>query len=120
MKRFTVIGALFALMMFLFATTALAFSWNPVDLVKGALDAWGWTAAAYIFSFILGLAIVGTIMAARIITTMKQLGELLVHLSERLSDRKMTADELKQTVDDIRAVANVWKTTPEKFNGSGT
>jgi hypothetical protein len=118
MKRFMLCGALFALMMVLFAGAALAFSFNPAEWVKGALNTWGWTAAAYLFTFILGLAVFGTILAARIINTLKAVGELLVHLSERLSDRRMTAEELQETVADIRAVASVWKTTPEKFNAS--
>jgi len=104
-----------AVLMVCFAVPAFAFSWNPIDWIKAGLAAGGWNAVAWILTALLGLAVFGTVMVVRIINTLKEAGELLIALSDALSDRKVTPEEIKTITDDIRDVMNVWKTTPEAY-----
>lgn len=112
MKRFLIF---FSLMMVCFATAAMAFSWNPVNWVKSGLEAGGWTVVAYLVTAFLALAVFGTVVAVRIIQTMKEAGELLIALSDALADRKVTPDEIKLIIADVRDVFNVWKATPPAY-----
>ncbi len=119
MKRF--IGLLIGLMV-LFALPAVAFSWgdvNPINWLKSGLTAGGWTVLAYILTAVLALAVFGTVVAVRIIQTLKETGELLIALSDALSDRKVTPDEIKAIIADIRAVMDVWKKTPDAYKPEG-
>jgi hypothetical protein len=112
MKRFLFT---FVFFMFVFATCAFAAWYNPISWIKAGLAAGGWNAVAWILTALLGLAVFGTVMVVRIINTLKEAGELLIALSDALSDRKVTPEEIKTITDDIRDVMNVWKTTPEAY-----
>ncbi len=119
MKKF--IG-LFVLLMASFAIPAMAFSWgdvNPINWVRSALSSGGYTILAYILTGILGLAVFGTIAVTRIIATLKETGELMIHMSDALADRHITDKELKQLADDIRAVTSVWAKTPPAYVPDG-
>ena len=71
---------------------------------------------AWILTALLGLAVFGTVAAVKIVKTMKEAGELLIVLSDALSDRKVTPDEIKAIRNDIRDVMDVWKKTPEGYD----
>jgi divalent metal cation (Fe/Co/Zn/Cd) transporter len=112
MKRFI---ALFTLLLLAFAAPAFAAWWNPVDWVKSALEGGGYTILAYALTAGLAFAIFGTVFAVKIVKTLKEAGELLIALSEALSDRKVTPEEIKAIIADIRSVLDVWKKTPDAY-----
>lgn len=112
MKR---ILLLLSLLMILFATSAFAFSFNPVDWVKSALSSGGYTILAYMLTAIMAIAIFGTVLAVRIVQTLKEAGELFIALSDALSDRKVTPEEIKTIVANARDVFNIWKKTPPAY-----
>jgi len=105
------------LLLAFFAVPAMAAWWNPVDWVKSGLESGGWTALAWVLTGLAGLAVFSTVLAIRIVKTMREVGELLVSFADAFDDRKFTADELKQIAKDARDVCDVWRTTPAKFTG---
>lgn len=115
MKR--ILGILLAGLAFgmLFPVAAFALSWNPVDWLKAGLEAGGMKVLAWLFTALLGLSVFGTVLAVKIIATLKEAGELLATLGEALADRKMTAEELRQIGLDARDVFDIWKETPDAY-----
>ena len=105
------------LLLLLFAVPVFAAWWNPVDWVKSGLESGGWTALAWVLTGLAGLAVFSTVLAVKIIKTMKEIGELLIAFADAVDDRKFTADELKRIAKDARDVCDVWRETPAKYTG---
>jgi hypothetical protein len=115
MRRITFTFMILAAFAVLFAVPAFALSWNPIDWMKAGLEAGGLKVLAWLFTALLGLSVFGTVLAVKIISTLKEAGELLATLGEALADRKMTAEELRQIGLDARDVFNIWKETPAEY-----
>jgi hypothetical protein len=101
------------------ATQVFAAWWNPVDWVKSGLESGGWTLAAYIATFALGLGIFATVLFVKIVNSMKAAGIFLQVLADALIDRKLTPDEIKAIIADAKAVYDPWKKTPEQYKPEG-
>ncbi|MDD5353038.1 MAG: hypothetical protein PHS93_07765 [Candidatus Omnitrophica bacterium] len=112
MKRFAWI---LAVLMVCFAAPAFAAWYNPVDWLKSLLSSGGYTVLAYILTALLSLAVFGTVAAVKIVKTLKEVGEFLIVLGDALSDRKVTPEEIKAIIADVRDVVNIWKATPEAY-----
>lgn len=117
MRRFNLCLLVLAALAVLFAVPAFAFSWNPVGWIKAGLEAGGMKALAWILTAVLGLAVFSTVLFIKIVSTLKEAGELLTTLGTALADRSMNADELRQIAKDARDVCNIWRTTPAKYTG---
>jgi hypothetical protein len=115
MKRVVMLVLCGVLLSLAFPLAAFALSWNPVSWVKAGIEAGGVKVLAWLFTALLGLSVFGTVLAVKIIATLKEAGELLATLGEALADRKMTAEELRQIGTDARDVFNIWKTTPDEY-----
>ena len=98
-----------------FPVAAFAFSWNPVDWIKSGLEAGGLKLLAWILTAVLGLAICGGVMFARVIRTLKEAGELQIAIAEAVADRKFDPEELKRIAHEARDVYDIWKPTPEQY-----
>lgn len=117
MQRITLVLALAFILAVLFAAPVFAFSWNPIEWIKTGLEAGGWTALAWVLTAIAGLAVFSTILAVRIVKTMKEVGELLISFADAAEDRKFNPDELKKIAKDARDVCDIWRATPAKYTG---
>jgi hypothetical protein len=115
MRRITFTFMILAALAVLFAVPAFAFSWNPVDWMKAGLEAGGMKLLAWILTTLLGLAVFGSVLAVKIISTLKEAGELMTTLGNALADRSITTDELRQIANDARDVFNIWKETPAEY-----
>jgi uncharacterized membrane protein YuzA (DUF378 family) len=109
MKRIIV---LLALLMVVFAVPAFA---GPLDVVKGWLGGAGWTAIAFILTGLLAIGVIGkyTDWLANLFIV---IGTFATNFGVAIKDRKITGDELKQTIADlkkIRDAALAVKTTGE-------
>ncbi len=110
MKRFMLFTGI---LLVLFATSAFG---GPLDTIKGWLGGAGWTALAFILTGLLALGIVGkyTDWLSNLFIVF---GAALANLGLALKDRKLTGDELKQTIADFKKVkdaALAVKTTGSK------
>jgi len=118
MKRFpNPFNILLALILLFIAFAAPAFAawWNPVDWLKSGLAAGGWTVLAYILTAVLALGIFGTVMALRIIKTLRETGELFIAFADAVADHNVTPAEIRGIIASARDVVDVWKKTPEQF-----
>jgi len=114
MRRFVMLFTV-VLLVLAFAVPAFAFSWNPVNWLKAGLEAGGMKLLAWILTAVLGLAVCGGVMFARVIRTLKEAGELQIAIAEAIADRKFDPEELKRIAHEARDVYDIWKPTPEQY-----
>ena len=115
MKRSMIFTAIVVLLMLFLATAVVAFSLNPISWIKSALESGGWTVLAYILTAVLALGIFGTVMALRIIKTLRETGELFIAFADAVADHNVTPAEIRGIIASARDVVDVWKKTPEQF-----
>jgi len=119
MKRFpnpfNILLALILLFIAFAAPAFAAFSLNPISWIKSALESGGWTVLAYILTAVLALGIFGTVMALRIIKTLRETGELFIAFADAVADHNVTPAEIRGIIASARDVVDVWKKTPEQF-----
>lgn len=109
MKRlYAVIITLFAALAV--ATPALAFGWSDIKSVLTG-DTWPLILTGVVF---LAFLVAGNIIM-KVIKTLREVGELLIHFSDMVTDKKVTREEIDQFKADIRDVVNIWRKTPEEY-----
>jgi uncharacterized membrane protein YiaA len=81
------------------------------DTVK---DWFSENAIAYILTGLLAIGVLWNIIA-KINTTIKEIGQVMIIFADMTSDRKITTEEWLQFKKEIKDVFNIFAKTPDKF-----